>query len=99
MMPAWIIALLSINDVGEFSYNDGYKIFIRGKFINGEWVVDVHVYVIPYFAWGCNKFHTGIGGSFKAVVKYYLMLVINQLSEYGVENRKDFISRIKVNLW
>lgn len=92
MIPLWIISLLNTTDVGEFYYNNEYRISIRGKFLDGEWVVDVHVYAIPYFAWGCNKFHTGMKSSFNSVVRYYLALVINQLSEYGAEGRKELLS-------
>ena len=94
MIPLWIISLLNTTDVGEFYYNNEHKISIRGKLVDGEWVVDVHVYAI-YFAWGCNKFHTGMKGSFKSVVRYYLALVLNQLSEYGAEGRKELLSIMK----
>lgn len=92
MIPLWVLLLLSTTDVGEFSYNDKFRISIKGKLMDGEWVVDVYVYAIPYFAWGCNKFHTGMKGSFNVVVRYYLALVINQLSEYGAEGRKELLS-------
>lgn len=95
MIPLWIISLLNTTDVGEFYYNNEYKISIRGKLVDGEWVVDAHVNAIPYFAWGCNKFHTGMKGSFKSVVRYYLALVLNQLSEYGAGGRKELLSVMK----
>ena len=98
MIPTWIITLLNTIDVGEFSYNNKYRISIRGKFLGGEWVVDIHVYAFPYFAWGCNKFHTGINGSFKSVVRYYLTIVLNQLSEYGAEGRKELLYIMKDHL-
>lgn len=91
MIPTWMVSLLSTTSVGEFSYNDRYKVSIKGDFVDGEWVVDVHVYALPYFAWGCNKFHTKIKGSFKMVVGYYLALILNQLSEYGADGRKELI--------
>lgn len=95
MIPLWIISLLDITDVGEFSYTNKYRISIKGKLVDGEWVVDVHVYAIPYFAWGCNKFYTGMKGSFNSVVRYYLALVINHLSKYGAEGRKELLSVMK----
>lgn len=52
MIPTWMVSLLSTTSVGEFSYNDRYKVSIKGDFVDGEWVVDVHVYALPYFAWG-----------------------------------------------
>lgn len=98
MIPAWIVSLLNTMDVGEFSYNDKFRISIKGKFLGGEWVVDVHVNAIPYFAWGCNKFHTGMKGSFSSVIRYYLALVLNQLSEYGAEGRKQLLSVMRCYL-
>ena len=58
-------------------------------------MVDVYVNAIPYFAWGCNNFYTGMKGSFNSVVRYYLTLVINRLSEYNVEGRKELLSIMK----
>lgn len=95
MIPTWIVSLLNTTDVGEFLYNDKYRISIGGKFLDGEWVVDIHVYAFPYFSWGCNKFHTGIKGPFKLVVRYYLTIVLNQLSEYGADGRDELLSEIK----
>lgn len=95
MIPLWIISLLGTTDVEEFSYNDKYRISIRGKLVGGEWMVDVYVNAIPYFAWGCNKFYTGMKGSFNSVVRYYLTLVINRLSEYNAEGRKELLSIMK----
>lgn len=98
MIPLWIMPLLNTHCVEEFLYNNKYRISIKGKFSNGEWVVDVRVSAIPYFAWGCNKFHTGIRGSFKSVVRYYLMIVLNQLSEYGAEDKKELLFVMKDHL-
>ena len=95
MIPTWVLLLLSTTDVGEFSYNDKFRISIKGKLVDGEWVVDAYVNAIPYFAWGCNKFHTGMKSSFNSVVRYYLTLVINQLSEYNAEGRKELLSIMK----
>lgn len=90
MIPLWMFPLLSISNVGEFSYNGCCKIFLEGKFDAGEWVVNIRVYARG-FAWGCNKHRTGIRGSFKSVVRYYLMRVLNDLSEYGVEGKNDLL--------
>lgn len=98
MIPLWVILLLDTMGVGEFSYSSKYSIFIKGNFLNGEWVVDVRVDAMPYFAWGCNKAYTGIGGSFKSVVRYYLTVVLNQLSEYNAEDRTCIVSALKDNL-
>lgn len=95
MIPIWILSLPNVTNAGEFSYTDKYRISIRGKLVDDEWVVDVYVNTTPYFAWGCNKFHTGIKGSFKSVVRYYLALVVNQLSEYSAEGRKEILSLMK----
>lgn len=100
MIPAWMISLLSINGVEEFSfsYNEEQKIFIDGKRINDEWVVNVYVVAMPYFAWGCNKLRTNMKGSAKSVIRYYLMEVLNQLSEYHAEGRDKLMQAIKDNL-
>ena len=95
MIPLWIISLLGTTDVEEFSYNNEYRISIRGKLVGGVWMVDVYVNAIPYFAWGCNKFYTGMKGSFNSLVRYYLTLVINRLSEYNAEGRKELLSIMK----
>ena len=95
MIPLWIITLLNTADVGEFLYDGKCRLSVRGRLVGGEWGVDIHVHAIPHFAWGCNKFHTGMKGSFKSVVRYYLTLVLNQLSEYGAEGRKELLSIMK----
>lgn len=97
-MPLWFISLLSTTSVGEFLYEDAYFIRIKGVMIKGEWVVDIQVKAIPYFAWGCNKLHTGMNGSFKAVVRYYLAVVLNQLSERGAKGKESVLKAIKDNL-
>lgn len=98
MIPLWVIPLLGTSDTEEFLYSDRYMVHIKGKFADNEWIVDIHVSAMPYFAWGCNKFHTSISGSFKVVVRYYLTLVLNQLSELNADGRKGILSAIKDNL-
>ena len=95
MIPLWVISLLGTSGAGEFLYSDGCTVSIKGRMTVNEWVVDVYVNAIPHFAWGCNGFHTGMTGSFKSVVGYYLALVLNQLSEYGAEGRKELLSIMK----
>lgn len=94
MIPLYMLLLLDTSDVGEFSYEGCCRIFIYGKLETTEWVVNVRVYA-KGFAWGCNKFHTGIHGSFKLVVRYYLMKVLNDLSEYGVEGKNDLLAVLR----
>lgn len=98
MIPLWAISLLSTPGAEEFLYSNGCTVRIRGRMTGNEWVVDAYVSVIPHFAWGCNGFHTGMTGSFKSVVRHYLALVLNQLSEYGAEGREELLSAIKNNL-
>lgn len=98
MIPLWVISLLGTPGTGEFLYSNGCTVRIKGRMKVNEWVVDVYVNAIPHFAWGCNGFHTGMTGSFKSVVRYYLTLVLNQLSEYGAEGREELLSAIKDNL-
>lgn len=98
MIPLWILPLLNTIDVGEFSYNGQYKIHITGVLVNGEWVINIHVNASPYFAWGCNKYHTRIRGSFKDVVRYELATILNQLSECGVRDKREIVALLKDNL-
>ena len=77
MMQAWLILLYPSHNEGFFS-NENTS--IKGVFINGEWVVDVRVET-PHFAWGCNKFHTGLAVSFDKVVDVYIKRVRNQLQK------------------
>lgn len=100
MIPAWFIPLLGTDGVGEFSfsYHGEQKISIYGKRDGGEWVVNVHVSAMPYFAWGCNKFNTKMKGSAKSVVNYYLMDVLNQLSGYRAKGRDGLMRAIRDNL-
>lgn len=88
-MEPWLISLLSINSVEEFSfsYNKEQKIFIDGKRIGGEWVISIYVSAFPNFLWGCNGYNTKIHGSHKEVIRYYISLVINQLADYGIDYR------------
>lgn len=94
MIPAWFMTLPSTN-VGEFSYNGKYQINIYGSLINNEWVVNVYVRAFPYFAWGCNKYHTEIKGPFEEVIKYYMMLVFNQVFTYDIGDKRELFSSIR----
>lgn len=96
MIPLWLISILDTSSVGDFLYEKNLlKISIKGRFVGNEWVVDIYVDAVSYFAWGCNNLCTGIKSSFNAVVRYYLTLVINQLSEYGAEGKKELLYVIK----
>lgn len=100
MIPLWQISLLNLNGVGEFSFSycEEQTIFIDGKRIDGEWVISVRVLAMPYFAWGCNKYHTKMRDSHKEVVRYYLVLILNQLSENKAVGRQKLLEVIKNNL-
>lgn len=100
MIPLWQIALLNINGVGEFSFSycEEQTIFIDGRRVEGDWVVNIHVLAMPYFAWGCNKFKTKMNGSHKEVIRYYLTLILNQLSEHKAKGREKLLRVIKANL-
>lgn len=100
MIPTWQIALLHINEVGHFSftYNEEQKIFIDGNLINDEWVINIRVDALPYFIWGCNNYHTKISGRYTEVIRYYLYLVYNQLSEYEVPSRDKLLEFIKCKM-
>lgn len=100
MIPAWQIVLLSIFGVEEFSfsYNEEIKIFIDGKKLNGEWVINIHVDAAPKFAWGCNKYHTKMSDSHKEVVRYYVTVILNQMIEYQYEGREKLLLLLKGDL-
>ena len=100
MIPAWFIALLNINNVGEFSftYNGEPKIFMDGKFTDNGWVISLRVIAMPHFAWGVNGYPTGIKGSHKEVIRYYLGIVVNQLTEYKADGRTELLKIIK-EIW
>lgn len=94
MIPAWFMILPGTN-AGEFSYKGKYQVTICGNFVCNEWVVNVSVRAFPYFAWGCNGYHTGIKGPFNEVIKHYMMIAFNQVSIYSMENKKELFSSIK----
>ena len=98
MIPLWHLSLLGTNGVEEFSFFGNCEFFIRGRLLTGEWVIDIRVIALPYFAWGCNNYKTGMTGAFKAVVKYYIMDVLNRLSAYTSADRKELLSVLKDGL-
>lgn len=101
MIPAWLLtSLLSIYGVEEFSfsYNEKQKIFIDGKRINGEWIINAYVIAMPYFAWGVNGYNSHMKGTHKEVIRYYLSIILNQLSEYKAPDRDKIISLIRSDL-
>lgn len=82
MMLAVII--LFDESAEEFSFNHcgKHEFHIDGKLIDGEWIVNVRVYS-ELVTWGCNRYNTH-KRSKTEVIRYFLMLFINQLSEYGI---------------
>lgn len=92
MMLATII-LLSEN-AGEFSFNHHGKqeFYIYGKLIDGEWIVNVRVHS-ELVIWGCNRYNTH-KRSKTEVIRYFLMLFINQVSEYGI-SAKELVNLMK----
>lgn len=77
--------------LGSFHITTDTKYLLRGTLwtVNGWWMFMFMRFLILHG--GCNKFHTKIKGSFKMVVGYYLALILNQLSEYGADGRKELI--------
>lgn len=88
-----IIILLSEN-AEEFSFNHYGKqeFHIDGKLVNGEWIVNVKIHAESVI-WGCNRYNTH-KCSKKEVIRYFLMVFINQLSEYGI-SAKELINLMK----
>lgn len=88
-----ILLLLSGNtEEFSFKYEGSQKFYISGKFVDGEWVVNVSVYS-SMIIWGCNDYHTRLTSKSK-VIRYFLMLFINQLSEYEIPT-KNLLNLIK----
>lgn len=96
MTPAW--TFLGTANTGEFSYSGRYRIKIRGHIEKGEWVLDIRVNVMPYFAWGSNSFKSGMRCPFNYVVRYFLMEIFNEVSEYTAEGRDEIFSIIRHGL-
>lgn len=95
MIPLWITSLLGASRVEEFLYNSKYTLRLKGELVNGEWIVDVYVNALPYFAWGSNRKSTKITGSFRDVISYYLMIMLNQLTAYSAEGREEVFLLVK----
>lgn len=94
MLP--IIILLGENaEEFSFNYNDKQKFHIDGKLIDGEWIVNVRVYS-ELVIWGCNRYNTH-KHSKTEVIRYFLMIFINQLSEYG-KSAKELLNIMKNDL-
>ena len=82
MMLATIILLSENAEEFSFNHHGKQEFHIDGKLIDGEWVVNVRAYS-ELVIWGCNRYNTH--KRFKTeVVRYFLMLFVNQLSEYGI---------------
>lgn len=90
VIPAWLIITLPGDSVGEFSFQhkSKYEISICGIFVNDEWVISLRVYALPYMAYGCNNYHTGMKDRFQ-VIRYFLMDFVNKISEYTTEGLKE----------
>lgn len=82
MMLATIILLSENAEEFSFNHHGKQEFHIDGKLIDGEWIVNVRAYS-ELVIWGCNRYNTH--KRFKTeVVRYFLMLFVNQLSEYGI---------------
>lgn len=82
MMLAVIILLGENAEEFSFNHHGKQEFHIDGKLINGEWIVNVRVYS-ELVIWGCNRYNTH-KRSKTEVIRYFLMLFINQLSECGL---------------
>ena len=96
LTPALLMIILPSNSVGEFSFQHKgeYEILIYGVFIENEWVISLRVHALPYMAYGCNNYHTGLKDS-RQVIRYFLMDFINKISPYSSENIKPIVNVIK----
>lgn len=95
MMLATIILLGENAEEFSFNHHGKQEFHIDGKLIDGEWIVNVIVYS-ELVIWGCNKYNTH-KCSKKEVIRYFLMLFINQLSEHGV-SANDLLNIMKDDL-
>lgn len=97
MLPLWMMPFI-FEDERVFSYEHEQLLYIKGKRIAGEWVIDIHANAHT-FVWGANKLKTGISGPFSDVVKRYAMQLLNDLTVYGIRDGRDrLISLIKGSL-
>lgn len=92
MMLATIILLSENAEEFSFNHHGKQEFHIDGKLIGGEWIVNVRVYS-ELVIWGCNRYNTH-KRSKKEVIRYFLMLFINQLSEYGI-SAKELLNLMK----
>ena len=100
MIQPWQILLLGIGNSEEFSFlmETPCKVSIGGRKINGEWIVSVHVLAFPYFAWGVNNYRSLFTGGPKEVIRYYLALVLYEVSGHTSEWTSEIHKAIKGNL-
>lgn len=92
MMLAVIILLGENAEEFSFNHHGKQEFHIDGKLINGEWIVNVRVYS-ELVIWGCNRYNTHKRSKTK-VIRYFLMLFINQLSECGL-HAKELLKLMK----
>lgn len=92
MMLATIILLGENAEEFSFNHHGKQEFHIDGKLIDGEWIVNVRVYS-ELVIWGCNRYNTH--KRYKTeVIRYFLMLFINQLYEYGI-SAKELLNLMK----
>lgn len=99
MIPAWLLILPSIERVGEFLFNydkNNVHIHIEGKY-DSQWRVSVRAEAQPYFAWGMNNYPVEFTNP-KKIISYYLVVVLNQLSEHPETDRTDLLRVIRSDL-
>ena len=92
MMLSTIILLSENAEEFSFNHHGKQEFHIYGKLINGEWVVNVRVYS-ELVIWGCNRYNTH-KRSKTEVIRYFLMLFINHLSECGI-SVKELLKAMK----
>ena len=94
LIPIWL--LLPDSNIGEFSflYDKDYRISIRGVWRNDEYIIYLSVHAMPYMAYGCNGFPTGMENR-SEIIRYYLMDFVNRMSLHTTEGLKEIISIIR----
>ena len=99
MIPAWLILSFS-KKTGKncFDFNcKGTEVHVHGVLEDDDWVISVKVHIFGCTAYGYNRFHTGIKGSWKSVLLVILQQAVNQHGTF-VGGKNELVEQMKV-IW
>ena len=99
MIPAWLIlSNLFRNGKNCFDFNcKGTEIHVHGLLEEDGWVISVKVYIFGCTAYGYNRFHTRVKGSWKSVLLVILQQAVNQHNTF-VGGKKELVEQMRV-IW